>query len=233
MTKMRSLKIEIPSAEELDRAAREILTRLASFDTQRDKIRSIYSSEAEQRRQEGIMDHITKLLRKHKRPKQSKTAVYNQVLLACSSAEVATRSTKPIDVDQVTKELVSAARELLRVLGHSALPPNYMFRVFDTMQNRNQFIEHLEQLTAITYRKPPRNIDRVKHDCANHAYLLITKYTTEVPTGTEGGLFRTVTGLLYQFAYPTTDGEIVDLKTACDKVLKRIKAGQNLEILRW
>ena len=80
------------------------------------------------------MDHITKLLRKHKRPKQSETAVYNQVLLACSSAEVATRSTKPIDVDQVTKELVSAARELLRVLGHSALPPNYMFRVFDTMQ---------------------------------------------------------------------------------------------------
>ena len=64
------------------------------------------------------------------------------------------------------------------------------------------------------------------------AYLLITKYTTEVPTGTEGGLFRTVTGLLYQFAYPTTDGEIVDLKTACDKVLKRIKAGQDLEILR-
>ena len=61
---MRSLKIEIPSAEELERAEREILTRLASFDTQRDKIRSIYSSEAEQRRQEGIMDHITKLLRK-------------------------------------------------------------------------------------------------------------------------------------------------------------------------
>jgi len=135
-------------------------------------------------------------------------------------------------VDEVTRELVAAARRLLRVLDRSDLPPNYRFRVFGTTQTWNQFIEHLERLEAITYRKPPRNIDRVKHDCANYAYLLITMCTTEVPTGTAGGLFRTVTNLLYQFAYPTKD-EIMDLKTACDKVLKRIKAGQDLEILRW
>jgi hypothetical protein len=189
----------------LDRAREQILEQLASFNTQRDKIKPVYSSEAAQRRQEGIMDHITQLLRRHKRPKQS----------------------------VVTKELVNAARELLRVLGHSALPPNYMFRVFGTMQNRNQFIEHLERMAAITYRKPPRNIDRVKRDCANHAYLLITMCTTEVPTGTQGGTFRTVAGLLHQYTCPTADGKIVDLKTACDQVLKRVKSGQDLEIHRW
>ena len=68
MKKVRSLKMEIPPEEELDRAERRILTQLASFDTQRDKVVSVYSSEAEQRRQEGIIDHITKLLRGHKRP---------------------------------------------------------------------------------------------------------------------------------------------------------------------
>jgi hypothetical protein len=217
----------------LDRAREQILEQLASFNTQRDKIKPVYSSEAAQRRQEGIMDHITQLLRRHKRPKQSVVAVYNQVSMACASMAPATRSTKPIDVDEVTKELVNAARELLRVLGHSALPPNYMFRVFGTMQNRNQFIEHLERMAAITHRKPPRNIDRVKRDCANHAYLLITMCTTEVPTGTQGGTFRTVAGLLHQYTCPTADGKIVDLKTACDQVLKRVKSGQDLEIHRW
>ena len=48
MKKVRSLKIEIPSAEELDQARDRILKQFAAFDPQRDKIRTIYPSEAEQ-----------------------------------------------------------------------------------------------------------------------------------------------------------------------------------------
>jgi hypothetical protein len=132
-------------------------------------------------------------------------------------------------VEEVTRRLVNAARELLRVLGRSDFPPNYKFRVFHYAQNWNQFVEHLERLAAITYHKPPRNIDRVKRDCAKLAYLLIDKCTNEKPTGTQGGLFRTVAGLLHQFACPSQDGKIVDLKTACDEVLRRARAGGKIE----
>ena len=87
----------------------------------------------------------------------------------------------------------------------------------------------MEKLTALTYRKPPRNIDRLKRECAVVAWLLITKYTVKKPTGTQDGPFRTVAGLLHQFVCPTTDEEIIDLKSACDEVLKRVRAGSNLE----
>ncbi|MGO9400090.1 MAG: hypothetical protein ACLP19_19950 [Xanthobacteraceae bacterium] len=101
------------------------------------------------------------------------------------------------------------------------------------MDNWNRFIEHLEQLKGLTYRKAPRNFDPVKRACAIEAWLLITEYTVAVPTGTQGGLFRTIAGLLHQFVYPTADGIIADLKLACDQVLKDVKAGCDLEEERW
>jgi hypothetical protein len=150
-------------------------------------------------------------------------------VLACVSVGAATCSTKPADVEEITDELVNAARELLRVLGRSDFPPNYVFRVFGYVDNWNQFIEYLERLAGITYRKPPRNINRVKRDCAKVAYLLIIKCTNTKPSSTPGGLLRTVAGLLHQFACPTADGEIVDLKTACDAVCNRARAGIKIE----
>ena len=224
--------MEIPPAEELDQARHRISERLATFNPERDKIETSYPPEAAVQHREDVLDQITIQLRAHKRPEVSEVNIYNYVTIACGSVEVETRSTKPAVVNEVTRELVAAARKLHRVLGRSDLPPYYSLRVFGTMQNWNEFIGRLERLTALTYTRPVRNIDRVKHGCANYAHLLITVCTTEVPTGTAGGLFRIITNLLYQFAYPTKD-EIVDLKTACDKVLKRIKAGQDLEILRW
>jgi len=97
------------------------------------------------------------------------------------------------------------------------------------MQKRNAFIEGLERLSALNYRRPPRNIAPAKRACGQLAYILITQCTTQKPTGTAGGLLRTIAGLLHQFAYPTQDGEIVDLKTACDQVLRRVKAGANID----
>jgi hypothetical protein len=73
---------------------------------------------------------------------------------------------------------------------------------------------------------------KTKRACANLAYLPITNCTTQKPTGTAGGLLRTVAGLLHQFACPTQDGEIVDLKTGCDEVLRRVKAGADIESVR-
>jgi hypothetical protein len=99
--------------------------------------------------------------------------------------------------------------------------------------NWNQFIGHLENLTKLRYRKRPRNFDPVKRACAVTAWLLITQNTDATPTGTQGGLFRTIAGLLHQFVYPTADGIIADLKTACDAVLKDVKAGCNLEAERF
>jgi hypothetical protein len=108
-------------------------------------------------------------------------------------------------------------------------PPHYKFGVFHTTEKWNRFIEHLEKLTTLTYRKPPRNIDRLKRNCAMDAWELITRCTVKNPSGTQGGLFRTVAGLLHQFVCPTADEEIIDLKSACDEVLKRVRAGCNLK----
>ncbi len=233
MKRPRSLKIDIPPAAELARAWHEIFDRLKSHDPKRDKIKLVCASEAEQRRAEEIVEEIAKHLRIHQQPKQARDYTHNVVVLACCSVETAKPSTKPIVVEDITTELVAAAGELLRILGKADLPPFYTFTVFYTVPNWNQFIGHLENLTKLRYRKPPRNFDPVKRACAVMAWLLITQNTVATPTGTQGGLFRTIAGLLHLFVYPTADGIITDLKLACDQVLKDVKAGCDLEEERW
>jgi hypothetical protein len=233
MKKPRSLKVDIPPAAELARARREILERLKLHDPERDKIKLACASEAERQREEEIVEEITKQLQVQKGPKEAPVYIYNVVVLACCSVETAKQSTKPIVVEEITTELVAAARELLRILGKQDLPAFYKFTVFHTVPNWNQFIGHLENLTKLRYRKPPRNFDPVKRACAVMAWLLITQNTVATPTGTQGGLFRTIAGLLHQFIYPTADGVIADLKTACDEVLKDVRRGCNLEAERW
>jgi hypothetical protein len=76
MKKVRSLKIEVPPAEELALACEQIVQKIASFDPERDKIQTIYSSEAEQQHGEDVIDQITILLRAHKRPELSETMIY-------------------------------------------------------------------------------------------------------------------------------------------------------------
>ena len=115
----------------------------------------------------------------------------------------------------------------------ASFPPIYKASVFQTVLNWNQFIGHLENFTELRYRKPPRNFDPVKRACAVTAWLLITQNTVVTPTGTPGGLFRSIAGLLHQFVYPTADGIIADLKTACDEVLKDVKVGCKLEDERF
>jgi hypothetical protein len=226
-----SLKIEVPPAAELERARDQILKQLASFNPERDKIRTIQPTRAAQRNAEEIIDRITIELRAHKRPKQSDVRVYNEVVLACGS--VPKPPTRPVVEEKITKQTADASRKLHAILGNPDLPRNHIFCVFGSAQNFNQFIDSLEQLAALTYSKPPPNTDRVKRECAKLAYLLITRCTTQKPSGTVGGLFRTIAGLLHQFACPTHEGEIVDLKTACDEVLRRAKAGIKIENDRW
>jgi hypothetical protein len=154
--------------------------------------------------------------------------------MACVSAAAGTKgSTKPAVVEEITRDLVKAADKLLSLLKRSDFPPKYQARVFHNSGNWNQFVGHLKQLAAITYKKPPRNTDWVKRDCAKLAYLLIIECTNEKPTGTLGGLFQTVAGLLHQFSCPTQDEKIADLKTACDGVLGRVKAGGNIDNEPW
>jgi hypothetical protein len=232
LKRTRSLKVAVPPPAELARAWDQIIKRLASFDLARDKIR-IVPADAEARRKNAIVNDITKRLRAHKLPRQSKVMVRNQVLMACATAETAKYSTKPATEEGITRELVGAARKMYRVLGNPDLPPIHLFNVFHDVESRNQFVEHLERFTKLTYNKPPRNTDQLKRDCATVAYLLIAKYTCEKPTSTRGGLLRTVAGLLHQYASPTADEEIIDLKSACDVVCNRAKAGINLETARW
>jgi hypothetical protein len=231
--RLRSLKVAVPPAAELAPARAGIINAFASFNPTRDKIQIVYSSEAERRRLEKIIDKITKQLCTNRRPEWSQVSVYNQVALACVSAEAGKDSTKSVDIEDITKRLVDAATKLHRALGSPALPPNYIFRVFRSTDKWNQFVEHLQRLAALNYTKPPRNFDPVKRDCAVLAHLLITQCTVETATSTQSGLFRTVASLLHQFACPTADGKLVDLKYACDRVLKRVKAGTNFEIEPW
>jgi len=218
---------------ELRLARHEIFERLKSYDPQRDKIELVCASEAEQRRAEEIVEDIVRQLRAHQRPKQAPVYTHNVVVQACCSVEAAKPSTKPIVVEDITTELVAAAGELLRILGKPDLPPFYAFTVFHTVPKWNQFIDHLENLKKLKYRKPSRNFDPVKRACAVTAWLLIAQNTVETPTGTHNGLFRTVAGLLHQFVYPTADGTLADLKTACDGVLQDVKSGCDLEAERW
>jgi hypothetical protein len=231
MKRVRSLKIELPLASELDRAREEIFGRLKSHDPNRNKIKIVCASEAEHRRAEAIVEDIARHLRAHQRPEQAPVYRRNLVVLACSAVETAKPSTKPIVVENITTDLAAAATELLRILGNPDVPP-FVFTVFHTVPKWNQFIDHLESLTKLTYRKPPRNFDRVKRACAVMAWLLITRLQSQFQLVRRVVCFATVAGLLHQFVYPTTNGIIADLKTACDKVLKDVKAGCNLETER-
>ena len=230
MKKVRSLKKEIPPAEELDRARDQILKQLASFNPERDKIRTIYPSEAARQHGEDIIEQIVIELRPRKRPELSEAAIYNHVTMACGQIP---KPTSPATEDKIARDVAGAANKLLCLLGNPDFPPYHIRRVFGSVQIWNEWIDRSERLAALTYRRPPPNSDPAKRACANLAYLLITKCTTQKPTGTERGLFRNVAGLLHQFACPTQDGEIADLKTGCDEVLRRLKAGADIENDGW
>jgi hypothetical protein len=193
----------------------------------------VCASEAERRRAEAIVEDIARHLRAHQQPKQAPIYTHNVVVLACCSVEAAKPSAKPNVLEDTRTELVAAAGELLRILGKPDVLPFYASTVFHTVPKWNQFIDHLENLKKLTYRKPSRNFDPVKRACAVTSWLLIVQNTAKTPTGTQNGLFRTVAGLLHQFVYPTADGTLADLKTACDGVLQDVKSGCDLEAERW
>ena len=230
MEKPRSLKFDFPPAAELARARDQILGKLASFKMTRDKIRMRCPTKADQEHDKAIVEEITKRLWALKRPNQSKVMVYNQVVEACYSVEAGKHSPRPAVVEEVTKDLVSAARELLRVLGSADLPAYYRFVGLGHGENRKRFIEQLERLTKLTYRKPPRNIDREKRLSAVFAHLLITEHTVETPDRYSGWSIS-------HRDWPDTPVRLSDggrrdrrfSKSACDEVLKHVRAGSNLE----
>ena len=158
--------------------------------------------------------------------------LYNEVAMAC--VQIPKPPTPPAIESKITRDITAAASRLHCLLENPDLPPNHLFRVFRYGERRNEFIKHLERIARLTYRRPPPNIDQAKRACANLAYLLITKCTTRKPTGTENGLFRDCSKPApHQHACPTEDGEFVDLKTRCDEVLRRVKAGGNIENDSW
>jgi hypothetical protein len=227
-----SLKVDVPPPEELRLAEEKILNALSRFNPDKEKIRVGDLSEAERRRLENIIEKITKLLWEHRRPGLSQIRLYNQVCLALGGMR---KKPKPAVVEKATQDCVKAADRLHRVLRRKDFPPHHEWLICNGhLDNWNTFIECLERAMELTYKKPPKQSDRGKRRCAINAYLLITKFTTERPKRTRGGLFYRVTDLLYQVNYPTADdGNENKLKYICDAVLDRADKGFNPEHERW
>jgi hypothetical protein len=76
------------------------------------------------------------------------------------------------------------------------------------------------------------NFDHAKRGCAWCALGLMRRCSQQTPTGTAEGPFRTISSLLYQ----ATSGKRLDLKKACDGVLRFDKEARELirlEEIRW
>ena len=129
--------------------------------------------------------------------------LYNEVTIAC--AQIPKPATAPAIEDEITREVAATASKLLRLLGNFALPPHHQLGgvVFGQPDIWNEFIERLDNSGASPTGDLRGIIDLAKRACATLAYLLITRCTTRKPTGTAGGLFRNVAGLLHQYACPT------------------------------
>jgi hypothetical protein len=215
--KIRSLKIEIPPPAELAEWKKRVLSELSQFDCARDK----FSIDP---RKKPIIEKIAKKLLPHINPGLSEVQLYNQVVLVAFVAKYP----KPSEVEEITDGAVGAAKKLLRVLSNPDFPPNYMRRVSDgDVVNWNKFIESLERLAAITYKKPPKNEDPVKRECAINAYWLITEFTKEIPTRTRGGIFYEIASLLFQVNCLTASNETDQLRSTCNKLLDRVDKGFN------
>lgn len=87
----------------------------------------------------------------------------------------------------------------------------------------NHFLDELERMRIECERlaRDPfvgvhPNFDLVKNSCARSALGLMRKFSQQAPTGTSEGPFRTISSLLYQ----AVSGERLDLKRACDAVLR-------------
>ena len=79
-------------------------------------------------------------------------------------------------IDEVTEEIVEAAKNLCDVLWREELPPNYVFQISaGSIDKWNTFIDCLERASSLLYKKPPKNENNFKRRCAISAYTLITK----------------------------------------------------------
>src|ERR1700740_145977 len=141
MKKVRSLKTEVPPAEELALACEQIVQKITSFDPGRNKIQTIYSSAAAEQHGEEVIGQITSLLRAHKRPEPSVVGIYNLVTMACPLIPEPT--TSPATKDEFTGEVAATAGKLLRLLGNPERPQHHIFRVFGYVDRWNEFIERL------------------------------------------------------------------------------------------
>jgi hypothetical protein len=219
----RSLKIDVPSPEELKPAKREILSTSRRLDWERESSINEDADPEGWKRKKKIIQKITDLLWVHKMPGKSRISLNNLVV----QASLITRPhAKPAVVAKITTEVVKAARQLHRLLGNEDLLPNHVFRICggDT-DNWYEFIQCLERATALIYVNPPKNRDPVKQVCVRNAYLLITQCTTRKPTKTRGALFYTIADLLYQINFPQDDERRDRLKFICDDLLDRVKEG--------
>ena len=86
----------------------------------------------------------------------------------------------------------------------------------------NAFAEEVKRMRRICARAMGPgiglhpNYDHTKHTCAHWAYCLIRELSENKISGTEDGLFRNITSLLYE---ATTGQGDADLKRACDQKL--------------
>ena len=142
---MRSLKIEIPSAEELDRARDRILKQFAAFDSQREKIRTIYPLKPSKSTGKIFLTRSRLRFGRTNGLSCQKSGFTNASLRV--APKVPMPGTSPAIEDEITRDLAAAASKLLGLLRNSDLSPFTSF-VFGPIDIWNEFIERLERLAA-------------------------------------------------------------------------------------
>jgi hypothetical protein len=189
------------------------------------KFQIVYWSVSERERVEYIIDEIVRRLRKSRRIGQSEREVRNGVVIACSEMMRAgmPRPKKPAVMREQTKDLCALADQLYIALEkfspQSSVLASEEREVFKTPKAKDEFLDRLRRLRHINYRAPPPNYDQVKELSAFIAHFLVRTYSMAKPTNTVDGLFRSITGDLYEVARPSSDGRPSDLKRACQKVI--------------
>jgi hypothetical protein len=88
---------------------------------------------------------------------------------------------------------------------------------------KDRFTQQLRRLTSVEYEAPHHRSDFVKDLSAEIALNLMLEHSTSEPSSTENGTLRDIAAYLYEIANPSRDGEIHDLKRACDKVMKKYR----------
>jgi hypothetical protein len=78
----------------------------------------------------------------------------------------------------------------------------------------------LDQFDAIR-QFPPEGVNALKHFCAAEAFDLMSWFSAKPPTGTEGGPFQQIAGLLFEAITSTaTDDQKGSMKRSTDYVLE-------------